>query len=200
MMLLHTMKWRKSLLIIQISNYLVKNVQYKSKLAQKNQEARVAQGIFTYLSCSQRKIIKRLMVFLSSDYLKITCYLHSFFLNSCPNQFWKILDKGKREVFNFYQFLREEWKHRRNIERMFHCHRRWVEEQHNRWLFSSVWLSTSIIESGSVRSRILVMAHLRKNFWRLSMEAYRLIEHENTVRGFIAWQSKRFLTKNVPSM
>ena len=75
-----------------------------------------------------------------------------FFLNSCPNQFWKILDKGKREVFNFYQFLREEWKHRRNIERMFHCHRRWVEEQHNRWLFSSVWLSTSIIESGGVRS------------------------------------------------
>ena len=189
------MKWRKSLLIIQISNYLVNNVRYKSKLAQKTQEARVARGIFTHLSCSQRKIIRRLMVFLSSDCLKITCYLYSFFKLLAPINFGKywIRKKGKFSTF-FYQFLREEWKHRRNIEGMFHCHRRWVEEQLNRWLFSSIWLYTSIIESGGVRSRILVMAHLRKNFWRVSMEAYRLIEHENTIRGFIAWQSKRFLT------
>ena len=105
MMLLHTMKWRKSLLIIQISNYLVKNVEYKSKLAQKNQEARVAQGIFTYLSCSQRKIIKRLMVFLSSDYLKITCYLQSFFKLLAPINFGKywIREKGKFSTFiSFY--------------------------------------------------------------------------------------------------
>ena len=88
-MFLRTMKWRKSFLIIQISNYLVKNVEYKSKLAQKTQEARVARGIFTHLSCSQRKIIKRLMVFLSSDYLKMTCYLHSFFKLLTPINFGK---------------------------------------------------------------------------------------------------------------
>ena len=79
----------------------MKNVEHKKRLAQKTHEARVARGILTHLSCSQRKNNQTTYGVFISRPPENNMLSSQLFLTSNPNQFWKILDKEKREVFNF---------------------------------------------------------------------------------------------------